>query len=345
MTHEPRAPNRRGRAWFEPMLARRHRPVAGDHRLRHRHVYVLPTRPGLIYGVVVLAMLIASINYRLSLGYALSFLAAAVALVAMLQTWRNLATLVLRPGRADPVFAGDFATLTAIVRNPGRLDRFALSFVAPGVASPHDFDIAGGTECIVALAAPARRRGWHPAPRLRLETRFPLGLWRAWTWWQPAIRLLVYPRPEPPGRPLPAHVASAGEGRTPGSGDQDLAAQRPWRPSDSPRRIAWKTVARTASDELIVSEYEGGAIGELLLDWQQLPAAWDAERRLSQLTRWVLEADALGVRYALALPGSTAAPDSGPVHRARCLEALATWGLASEGNGSANRTNGTGTRQ
>lgn len=325
------------RSWFEPIVARRHRPTAGDYPLVHRQVYLLPTRAGLLYAAVVATMLVAAVNYRLSLGYALSFLVGSVAIVAMLQTWRNLAALVLRPGRAEPVFAGDFTTLTVIVRNPGRIDRFALSFVAPGMASPEHFDSGAGTEQIVSLALPARERGRHPVPRLRLETRFPLGIWRAWTWWQPALRVLVYPKPEPPGAGLPARMAVSGTGQAKGGGEQDLAALRPWRAGDSPRRIAWKAMARIASEDLIVREYEGGELGELTLDWDQLPAGWDDERRLSRMTRWVLDADTLGVRYAMALPGVAIAPDAGPAHRERCLESLATWGLAPAGPAGSSR--------
>jgi len=313
--------------WLAQLIARRHRPVAGDHRLRQRNVYVLPTRPGLLYAAVVFTMLVASINYQLSLGYALSFLVAAIAVVAMLQTWRNLSSLVLRPGRADPVHAGEVAEFTVIVRNPGPLERFALSFLSPGMAGPEHFDAAAEADQIVSLALPTRQRGWQPVPRLRLETRFPLGIWRAWTWWQPALRVLVYPQPEPPGTPLPARMASSGDGQARGAGEQDLAALRPWQPGDSPRRIAWKAMARTASEGLIVRQYEGGDLGELSLEWEQLPAGWDVEQRLSRMTRWVLDADALGVRYAMRLPGASVPPEAGPAHRARCLESLATWGL------------------
>ena len=122
---------------------------------------------------------------------------------------------------------------------------------------------AAEAEQIVSLALPTRQRGWQPVPRLRLETRFPLGIWCAWTWWQPALRVLVYPQPEPPGTPLPARMASSGDGQARGAGEQDLAALRPWQGGDSPRRIAWKAMARTASEDLIVRQYEGGDLGEL----------------------------------------------------------------------------------
>jgi uncharacterized protein (DUF58 family) len=301
-------------------------PASDGYRLGLRNVYVLPTRSGVLYAMVVLAMLVASLNYQLSLGYALSFLVAGVALVAMLHTWRNLSALVLRPGRADPVFAGEIAQLSLIVTNHSALERHALSIAAPGVSAPERFDVPGAVEQIVSLALPVHKRGWQAVPRLRLETRFPLGIWRAWSTWRPGLRVLVYPQPEAPGAPLPARFASAGEGNASGRGEQELAALRPWQAGDSLRRIAWKAVARTGSEDLVVRQYEGGDPGELSLEWQQLPAGWDAERRLARMTRWVLDADALGARYGMQLPGAALAPDAGARHRARCLEVLATWG-------------------
>jgi uncharacterized protein (DUF58 family) len=131
--------------------------------------------------------------------------------------------------------------------------------------------------------------------------------------------------------PLPALRASAGEGQARGPGDHDMAALRPWQTGDSSRRIAWKAMARTASEDFIVRQYEGGEPGELSLDWDQLPADWDIEPKLSRLTRWVLDADALGARYALHLPGVSVRAGAGASHRIRCLEALATWGAPDAG--------------
>src|SRR5690606_100647 len=257
---------------------------------------------------------------------ALTFLVASIAIVGMLHTFRNLATLTLRAGRAEPVFAGQIAEFTLIARNETKLERFALSLNATGMAQPEFFDIAAGAEHFVAIALPARQRGWMPVPRLTLATTFPIGIWRAWARWHPALRVLVYPQPETPAAPLPARVAASGEGTARGQGHEDIAALRPYAAGDPPRLIAWKAVARTGSDELITKQFDGGDLGELSLDWSVLPASMDAEARLSRLTRWVLDADAAGVRYALTLPGTRIATDIGPTHRARCLEALATWG-------------------
>ncbi|HWU82526.1 MAG TPA: hypothetical protein VN063_03450, partial [Methylophilaceae bacterium] len=40
--------------------------------LTRRHIYILPTRYGLLYGVILIGMLIGSINYTLSLGFFLT---------------------------------------------------------------------------------------------------------------------------------------------------------------------------------------------------------------------------------------------------------------------------------
>ncbi len=305
-------------------LARRNVPTAGTHLITRKNVYLLPTRAGVTLGLVIFVMLVASVNYQLALGYALCFLVTAVAIVSMLHAWRNLTALVLRPGRSAPVFAGDFAELAVFVANPGRHERFALSLWVSGATDPEDFDAPAECETLVSVAIPAPDRGWLQVPRLRMETRFPIGLWRAWTWWQPAARILVYPRPEAGHVPLPAGVAGEGEGETCGSSEEDLAALRPWRSGDSVRRIAWKAVARADSGALVVRQFEGGTNSSAEFAWDQLPSTWDTERRLSRLTRWVIDAEIAGIAYSLRLPAVSVGADSGPAHRDRCLELLAT---------------------
>jgi uncharacterized protein (DUF58 family) len=239
----------------------------------------------------------------------------------MLHTWRNLAGLVLRAGRADPVHAGELAELGLLLRNLDGPERFAIDLFVPGTAQPTRLDVAAGTEQLVSVALPTQRRGWQALPRMRLSTTFPLGLWRAWAWWHPQARVLVLPRPETPAAPLP-ESGSAGSERA-GRGEDDFAAIRPFRPGDSPRRLAWKAMARTGGDVLLVREFEGGSGGRLQLDWDALPAGLDTEARVSRLARWVVDAEAAGVAYSLRLPGASIALDAGPAHRAACLEALA----------------------
>ena len=109
-------------------------PDAGELRLDSRRIYILPTRAGLLFGLALFTMLLAAINYGLALGFALTFLLASVGLVSMLHTWRNLAGLTLRAGRAEPVHAGEIAEFGLIVHNGQGPERWAIELVVPGTA-------------------------------------------------------------------------------------------------------------------------------------------------------------------------------------------------------------------
>ncbi len=311
-------------------LISRSAPVAGDHRLTIRNIYVLPTRQGLALALVLLIMLACAINYGLALGYALSFLVFSIALIGLLHTFRNLSALRLRAGRAEPAYAGSSFDIGVQILNAGSLERFAIGIDVPGMSRTEWVDLRGDSEATARIALPAGRRGWAPLPRLCLSTRYPLGIWRAWTYWQPARSVLVYPQPENAGPPLPSTFDDNGDGQGLGAEDEDLAGVRPFRPGDEPRRIAWTAMARTASDEILSKQFEGATAGELLLDFDQLPSGLDTEARLSRLTRWVLDAEHRGIRYGLALRETRLEADHGARHMSRCLEALALFGTARE---------------
>ena len=61
---------------------------------------------------------------------------------------------------------------------------------------------------------------------------------------------------------------------------------------------------------------------DLWLDWSLL-SQLDVEARLAQLTRWVLDAEALQRHYGLRIPGTIVPPGHGDAHRYQCLKALA----------------------
>lgn len=298
-------------------------PERGVVVLRHRRVYIVPARLGWMFGATLAIMLIGSINYALSLGFALTFLLAGMGLAGMVHTARNLAQLALSAGRAAPVFAGESAQFRLFLDSSARYDRPSILVRHLGGGAQVLLDIAAGSAAQIVLAVPASRRGWLPLGRVMLETRFPLGLFRAWSYVEPDARCLVYPRPL--DSPLPACVASAtlGNARAQAAGTDDFAALRAYQPSDSPRHIAWKAVAR--SERLLTKQFSGESAAELWLEWRSLPAGLGVEERLSRLTGWVLAAERSGARYGLRLPGVELAPTQGEAQRDACLQALALY--------------------
>lgn len=298
-------------------------PERGTIILVHRRVYILPARLGWIFAATLAILLIGSINYALALGFALTFLLAGLGLAGMVHTARNLARIGVGTGRAEPVFAGESAQFRVYLDGRARYDRPAILARHIGSGSQFVIDIPAQGMAEVVLAAPAARRGWLPLGRVLLETRFPLGLFRAWSYVEPDARCLVYPQPERSPLPAPIAEAAAGALRSQAAGSDDFSGLRTYQLSDSPRHVAWKAVAR--SDDMLTKQFTGEAAAELWLDWRLMPAAAGLEQRLSRLAGWVLAAERAGAVYGLRLPGVEIAPARGDAHAAACLQALALY--------------------
>ena len=295
-------------------------PERGAVVLVHRRVYIVPTQLGWLFALTLTILLLGSINYALSLGFALTFLLAGMGLAGMVHTARNLARMAVSVGRAEPVFAGEAAQFRVYLDARGAFDRPAILARHVQSRSQMVVDVPAGGLAEVVLAVPAARRGWLPLGRVMLETRFPLGIFRSWSYVEPDARCLVYPRPERSALPSPSAESAQGALRSPTPGNDDYSGMRAYQLSDSPRHVAWKAVART--DHMLTKQFTGEAAAELWLDWARL-AHLDLEQRLSRLAGWVLEAERSGVQYGLRLPGVEIGPGRGEAHRAACLQALA----------------------
>ena len=291
-------------------------------QLTQRRIFIVPTRAGLIFAVTLAAMYTGAINYTLALGHALVFLLCGLGLIGMNHTFRNLFALWISPGRAAPVFAGEIAYFPLILRNDRKITRLGLELQADGNPAVHTH-VGAEDSCQVAIPLLTSRRGWLSLPRVRLSTIYPLGLLHAWSYLQPEMRCLVYPKPL--NAPLPVEQSTAQAGERYGEGGQeDFAGFRDRQPADSLRHVAWKASARDAGQRpLLVKQFSGGAEQELQLDWQITADAGDSETRLAIMCGWVLAAEAAGVSYGLRLPGQEIPIGRGDQQRTRCLEVLA----------------------
>jgi uncharacterized protein (DUF58 family) len=314
--------------------------------LARRRIFILPTRAGVVFAAILLLMLVGSINYGLNLGLVLTFLLASFAITAMLHTFRNLAGLRLTPVRSESVFAGETAHFGIGVHNPAPLLRCAIHLSGtaalasrPGLGDQVKrvkrpeveadvVDVGAESTAIMTVPVAAPQRGVLRAGRLTLHTRFPVGLYHAWSYVELDTRCIVYPRPAPPGLPLPLAPMQAMGGVRAASAADDFVGLRTYRAGDAPKHIAWKAAAR--GHALLTKQFHGAQAGEVWLSLDLLPESAGIENRISQLTRWVLDAHAAGMRFGLRLAGTAIDPASGDTHRDHCLEALALYpaGLA-----------------
>jgi uncharacterized protein (DUF58 family) len=174
---------------------------------------------------------------------------------------------------------------------------------------------------------PASKRGVLRIDRLHISTSYPYNLFRAWTWVHLPIEVLVYPRAHG-SAPMPTDSGQKTGSRAMAlAGADEWRSLRPFRAGDSPRQVDWKAYAR--GSPLLVKEYSALGAELRVFDFTRLRHL-DVEARLEQLSRWIVDAESRGERYALAMPGRLFEADTGPQHRHECLQALARHDLPRE---------------
>lgn len=308
--------------------------------LAQRNLYILPTRAGWSFGVVVIVLLLASINEQINLGYGLSFLLGGAGMAALYQTHGNLQGVSLTLSGLHSVHAGQVLRLPVALSNQHRrLGRYGLQVSAGTHSLPQFADLLPAQDGHVEMDVPTQERGWLSLPRLTIETRYPLGLFRAWAHWRPRSQALIWPA-------LEAHAPALPDD---GSADEDEQARsvsrqgldqpeglRDYRRGDPMRWIAWKksSHALAAGTGLVTREPAASRSPDRWLDFERSPGlnALATEARLSRLATWLImaeqEAAGQGRPYGLRLPGRELACNSGPAHLKACLDSLATWSPA-----------------
>ncbi len=293
-------------------------PVTLD---RHQ-VYILPTRHGLVFILILVAMLAGSINYNNNLGFLLVFLLGGIVIVSMIHTYYNILGLQVLSLSAEPVFAGDDAEFH-LYFNSGAHVRRAVS-VSVGKNQNLPKDLPETFDRPVMVMVPAPHRGILRPESFVVSTIYPLGLFCAWAVFRSEKGSVVYPFPL--GGPLFGREYDSGDKdrqyeRT--SGTDDFKGLKFYQPGDSFRHISWKTLSR--GQGVLTKDFAGEkGKSDLVLDLTTVTTN-DMETGLSRLCDMVLQADRQRLRYGLVLPGKTILPDSGRDHRQRCLTALAIY--------------------
>jgi uncharacterized protein (DUF58 family) len=313
------------RNWMGRLRQRALRTAPDDREsivLRHGRIYIVPSRRGLAFLAGVLMMLITSLNYALSLGFAVTFLLSGLAAAALLHTFRNLVGIEVRPLASGETFAGNVLPFTLSVA-AGTATRSAVSLTAAGSdATLIDVPAAGMTS--VTIEVPTAYRGLLALGRVTLFSNFPLGLWSGWAYVHFPLSGVVYPMPEAGAPPLPSGHGDDNTSTVRRSADGELAGLREYLPGDPMQRVAWKAVARGAGWYTKQFEATGGG-GPVELAWAALPPGLDTEARLARLTAWVLAAERAARPFSLTLPGFALPAGQGRAHRRAALTALALY--------------------
>lgn len=249
-------------------------------RKRRRRIFILPSLFGAIYGLSLFLMLLMAYTYQNNLAYALTFFLVAFGVAGMLATHRLLEGLRFETRRPVLVFEED------------EFDPPLLLEATDAPASAFETRPLGLDALTVAGSRwLALRRGAHSLSRLEVRTSFPAGLFRAWTRLDVKMSFLIAPKPQDFGlRP-----GDGGDDRRdvvrgkarPGEPDE-LRGLRPAREEEPLSRIDWAALARGLGR--LGKEFDEDPSPEIILRWRDTESLGDPERRLRQLSAWIVAA-------------------------------------------------------
>lgn len=310
------------RRFIDNWIASHNPPSRDSITLYNRRLYILPTRFGYLFAIMLLFMFLAAINYQNSMAFVLTFMLTSLGIVSLWHTHKNLLGITIQMQIPRPVFCGENCEFKFDISHDNNARRYAIGIQYLNQA-PVYVKLEPGGRVQAKLRLPTHRRGeFHPAG-VTVFTRYPTGLFHAWGWLKFDLPILIYPRPTAQVK-LQQSMIEQYDGQTSTStieGD-DFAGLREHREGESLRHISWKAYAQGKG--LLTKTFQGQARPSLWIDWDQLGRA-PPEEKLSFMTALVLAAESEEQKYGLKLPGLVIEQDFGNAHKHNCLQALAVF--------------------
>ena len=293
------------------------------HKLNNKRLFIVPTRAGFGFLLVVSLLWLTGTNFENNLVLGLAFFLTAMFVVAIHHTFFNMSGLKLEGLKSAPCFMDENGELELQIscRPEQEKESIGVGFEDESLTT---VDLLDQSQVSVKLFTEGRHRGWYQPPRLKVESHFPLGIIRCWSWLVLDLPILVYPKPLAGGDMPLSQVAEHEGDRLDTDGSEDFHGFKAYQPGASPKHIAWKHYAR--GQGLHTKEYASYREQTVWLDWEALPGL-GTEARLSRLCYWVLKLSATQQPYGLRLPGVEIRPSTGIEHKQNILKALALFGL------------------
>lgn len=307
------------RVFFFNWVKRRN-PPSDKKTLTQRNVYIFPTKEGGLFAGLLLLLLLTAINYQSSLIYLFTFLLGAVFVFSIIFCFKNLSGLNVSLVATNECFVGEEAIYSFAIKSG--LNQYCESlFFKVDLEPKKRIDVAASEVVSLDLSKSAKKRGATTLGRVLIETVYPVGLIRAWTWLEFEKAALVFPEPIKGERlVVDGRLGDESEEGVAVKGEEELAGLRDYALGDSPNRIAWKHYA--SKGELYVKEFDGVSSSTSWLRYFDYGSG-NKEQRLSYLCHDVLNYSDKGLRFGLELPGVVIEPSQGEPHKLECLRALA----------------------
>lgn len=334
----PHTLRRRFNAWLKRRI-----PASHSHRLHRKNIFIFISRVGVSFLFTIILLWVLATNYQNNIVLLLSFLLLSLLHTCIFYTYANLSGLSITVNHVTPCFAGESIKVDCVIQARsvgsdktwlgigGKQSAHRSIGIGWNVSSLVVVDVVGDEPQYITLWLPAPKRGRYRADRLRVMSRYPLGLMRAWALLDMDIMMRVYPKPLstllPSAQRVATHTADEGMKDSLLSLDMndDVSHLREYQAGDSLRHVAWKVYAKGQGLATTVYESTVESEPQRWFCWDDFPGL-AAEERLSRLCDCVLQAEHQHLTYGVVLPNHTTPLGQGSAHQTAVLSALADWG-------------------
>lgn len=307
--------------WFEsqPRIKKwmtRRLPRCHEVTLSQRQIFVFLSREGGLFCLLLLITFIAGVNYANNLILSVFFLLSSILLIAIHHSYAQLSGLKIRVIYANDSEAGGQA-------------RYQIS-LSPTTAKfycqlellwqQYQRIAVLNDEQVLCFDITTPQRGRFLPPRLQIQSVYPLGLIRAWTYVYFDQEVWVSPKPIESERQVLSSIGGEGYEEHGLSGQEEFQELKNYVQGESLSRVSWVHLAR--GQGLLSKQFIDFTAEQDALDYHQMPGA-EHETRLSQMAYWVNVLSAQNVAFSMRLPSAELELGYGDKHHQQALRLLA----------------------
>lgn len=314
-------PSWRPSLWFRSWLARR-LPPSKQVTLAHKSIFILPTGFGLLWLCLILLLFILGTNYQNNLIIGLSFLLVSLFNTCIIYSYKNLAGLSLSSSPPPPqAYAGE--TLVFPIKLSSKQVQFEV-LLSYGNNQVNVLKVIKEQPQVSLLQFNNLNRGRVFPKRLKIESRYPLGLCRAWSHVDLDNQVIVFANPIESQSALSSlatddisHILDRGIHV---QGVDEFKGLRPHIPGESLKQVAWKQLAQGRG--MLSKEFQQPQGQPLWLTLDDLSSP-DIEERISKLTWSIDKLSQRGHIFGLVIGQHKIPPSDGEGHRLMCQQTIA----------------------
>ncbi len=244
------------------------------------------------YGSLCFILLLMGMAYGNNLVYVVCFYLTTMGLAMAKLTNDHIDHIVIEKSYIKDAFAESDQIVYVLIRNTTQQVLKQVEIKIANQKNAVRLDLRPDEAQTVEVLWSPTKRGIQPLPRIRIQSSYPAGMFQAWKILRSKEDVIIY-------------AAKRGQKEFPqaGASSQDsigiLKEIREYQPGDSPKRIHWRSLAK--SNQLRTLLHEGNENQICHLNWDSVRDL-ALESRLEQLTLWITQAHGLGSPWELKLP-------------------------------------------